>query len=692
MAQDQENSNWCNRLIKCWWLWGSFLVVCALVICLLLFPGTVFLAERWSAAIAVIDDLFVRVVGIIILMVGTIGLIRHLMSMCTVSGSKKPSRTTEVTTTHQGKGITRSVKKVFADGGTSGSDKKFKLDDIQAIIKYSSALVLGGAAFAASYPLDALDSAAEKLLSAPPASASVVLAKWVQVVSTEDCRVEPGASIEESYNSCPPVFQVRAVVRAPRGENRSACPRFDLLYRDGSVEAARKMSQRKPTSSAAEQAFEGIQVCTANIDQPRRVAALGFDIAGDISLPENWSKDHPPERIAMLGDTGCRKNDEQVCDDKEWPFRALARQVEKSNPDLIIHLGDYMYAKGVDDWAGWKYHFFGPAQRLLQNAPWVMVRGNHETCGVKKEGALGFHLFFGVGNDGDCGKNTEDGTYSNPTALAATYAVDISPKHRLIVADSTLAYLPDGKEECSINDDKACEYTKKALAPVGPMSKGKTTWLVTHVPPFALEWLEQKYTTSEHDGQYSRNTHGRCIQGFVSTTKCQEGDTLWRANGQDKLAGTERFPESTAMMRAVLRQQVEDSIDLSNTAMILAADRHQLQVVEANDTRPLAVVMGTSGVNLDSATGGEGIEQRCQENAHGCTFSTDPPPKKGWLRDDDTTKICTTVAFGHLDARYQKNGYALAFITHKAGPNDEGAQETDIPCSIPFVKDNKTEN
>jgi hypothetical protein len=31
-------------------------------------------------------------------------------------------------------------------------------------------------------------------------------------------------------------------------------------------------------------------------------------------------------------------------------------------------------------WDTWKADFFDPAQALLKAAPWVMVRGNHETC------------------------------------------------------------------------------------------------------------------------------------------------------------------------------------------------------------------------------------------------------------------------------------------------------------------------
>ncbi len=63
----------------------------------------------------------------------------------------------------------------------------------------------------------------------------------------------------------------------------------------------------------------------------------------DLPLPEG-----PIGRVAVIGDTGCRLNDwekkYQACNDPEaWPFAQVAEAVAAWDPDLIVHVGDYLY-------------------------------------------------------------------------------------------------------------------------------------------------------------------------------------------------------------------------------------------------------------------------------------------------------------------------------------------------------------
>ncbi|MEI9930068.1 MAG: metallophosphoesterase [Rhizomicrobium sp.] len=104
-----------------------------------------------------------------------------------------------------------------------------------------------------------------------------------------------------------------------------------------------------------------------------------------------------PQRILVIGDTGCRLKGSaiQPCNDaQQWPFSALARKAADLKPDLVIHVGDYLYRENAcpandagcqgtpfgDNWPTWAADFFTPAQPLLAAAPWVFVRGNHEDC------------------------------------------------------------------------------------------------------------------------------------------------------------------------------------------------------------------------------------------------------------------------------------------------------------------------
>jgi len=105
-----------------------------------------------------------------------------------------------------------------------------------------------------------------------------------------------------------------------------------------------------------------------------------------------------PQRIAVLGDTGCRIKGGTVqdCNDPgKWPFLRVAGEIAKLKPDLVIHVGDYLYRENAcpkkqtdacggspygDNWTTWDADFFSPAKSLLETAPLVLVRGNHEDC------------------------------------------------------------------------------------------------------------------------------------------------------------------------------------------------------------------------------------------------------------------------------------------------------------------------
>jgi hypothetical protein len=104
-----------------------------------------------------------------------------------------------------------------------------------------------------------------------------------------------------------------------------------------------------------------------------------------------------PRRIMVFGDTGCRIKGSviQDCNDpRQWPFPQIAPQAAKLKPDLVIHVGDYLYRESPcpdgdkrcagtpygDNWPAWAVDFFTPVAPLLASSPWVFVRGNHEDC------------------------------------------------------------------------------------------------------------------------------------------------------------------------------------------------------------------------------------------------------------------------------------------------------------------------
>ncbi|CAB5505508.1 Phosphoprotein phosphatase [Bathymodiolus thermophilus thioautotrophic gill symbiont] len=108
-------------------------------------------------------------------------------------------------------------------------------------------------------------------------------------------------------------------------------------------------------------------------------------------------------RVAILGDTGCRikKTSVQDCNDvKAWPFRELSASIASKTPDIILHVGDYFYretpcpkgnkgCKGSPsgyNWDTWNADWFTPASSLFQSAVIAFSRGNHENCSRAKNG------------------------------------------------------------------------------------------------------------------------------------------------------------------------------------------------------------------------------------------------------------------------------------------------------------------
>lgn len=213
--------------------------------------------------------------------------------------------------------------------------------------------------------------------------------------------------------------------------------------------------------------------------------------------------------IAVLGDTGCRlkgykidspKDEDhadeagkfQGCDDPaQWPFWQVSRTIAAAKPDLVIHVGDYFYrespcprreptCKGSPygkGWDSWKADFFGPAAPLFAAAPWIMTRGNHESC---KRGGAGYFRFL------DPALAT-DGKPPACIELIPHYTVTTGGKS-FIVLDST-----DADDNCR---KKTCSPAYKAE--FESMSPTPGTWLVSHRPVWGIQKKATLNDTLQH--------------------------------------------------------------------------------------------------------------------------------------------------------------------------------------------------
>jgi Calcineurin-like phosphoesterase len=172
----------------------------------------------------------------------------------------------------------------------------------------------------------------------------------------------------------------------------AACPSVD--FGNG--------AQMMQTRASAAQEYP-VLTCEAPVPSQARSAS----IAGlELPLPRP-----NPSRIVVLGDTGCRlkqgRSSElvQACNDPSaWPAAAVAAAAAAWKPDLILHVGDFLYRESPCpagnsgcsgspygyNWDSWNADFFSPEASLLAAAPWVLVRGDHESCDRAGEGWFRF--------------------------------------------------------------------------------------------------------------------------------------------------------------------------------------------------------------------------------------------------------------------------------------------------------------
>lgn len=192
-----------------------------------------------------------------------------------------------------------------------------------------------------------------------------------------------------------------------------------------------------------------------------------------------------PQRVLVLGDTGCRIKGTfvQACNDPlAWPFAGLAKAAAELKPDLVIHLGDYLYRESAcpagnagcagspygDNWDSWNADLFAPAAPLLTAAPWIVIRGNHEDC---QRAGPGFLRLLGP----------------EPFDPAAPCTQHLLP-YAVVAGEQAIAVMDNASaSDTSVDEASVAVYRGdfeilKALANVG---SGRELWLAAHRPIWA---------------------------------------------------------------------------------------------------------------------------------------------------------------------------------------------------------------
>jgi hypothetical protein len=202
---------------------------------------------------------------------------------------------------------------------------------------------------------------------------------------------------------------------------------------------------------------DAAQPDTQPADFPSRSCEVAWPTgAAEVQLGEQRLKRPAaePRHIVLIGDTGCRmKASEQAfqdCNDAaRWPYASVVRSAAAVAPDLVIHLGDLHYRESPcpadrpgcagSPWGygqdAWEADFFRPSLPLLAAAPWVFVRGNHESCG---RAGVGWFRYFDArpwSAQAACVMPAQDAA----AEFTEPYTVALSADTQLIVFDSAYA-------------------------------------------------------------------------------------------------------------------------------------------------------------------------------------------------------------------------------------------------------------
>jgi hypothetical protein len=283
------------------------------------------------------------------------------------------------------------------------------------------------------------------------------------------------------------IFTARAVTADPK------CP--DINLGTPASPAISPMTLRSPSKGKGD-----VLVCEKTI--PLGTTAVIIDGAS-LSVPNGM-----PHKIVIMGDTGCRLKEgdkPQDCNDiTRWPFAKIIESAAAWKPDLVIHVGDYHYreeecpegdlgCKGSvfgDNWKSWNQDFFSPASPLLSAAPWLFIRGNHETCDRAGNGWF---------------------RYLDPRPLPASCA-DRTPPYIIPLGGLTLFVL-----DSSNADDDAAKAVADYRAQLQSFPTVEHAWLLTHRPFWGFEPKNQnnQVLIKPRNATLQAAVQGKMPQGLV---------------------------------------------------------------------------------------------------------------------------------------------------------------------------------
>jgi hypothetical protein len=316
------------------------------------------------------------------------------------------------------------------------------------------------------------------------------------------------------------------VVLGPDGERIARvvteikdCP---ALFVDGHV---MEMQVRVPAGTAPLRATASKPELTKPSAFPATVCEAVIPAAAKHVSVHSWNLPLPPKvirRIVVIGDTGCRikaaDNAVQACNDpKAYPFAMVAEMAAKWKPDIVLHVGDYLYRENPcpDGSAGcqgspwgygldaWRADFLDPAKPLLAAAPWIMVRGNHESCNRAGQGWHRLLDAYPFSASQSCDDPADDvkGDFADP------FAVPLGQGAQIVNWDTSGA----GSKLFAADDPHTTAYSAN-ISRIAELAKTVPhTILTNHHPVLAVAAKTKK------DGTIEIGTSNKSLDALLAT-------------------------------------------------------------------------------------------------------------------------------------------------------------------------------
>lgn len=348
-----------------------------------------------------------------------------------------------------------------------------------------------------------------------------------------------------------------------------------------------------------------VMVCEALIEFDKSYQMNFAD--SSISLPMAKSD---MANIQVFGDTGCKSSD---CAEgtAAQPFKSLADSAVVDKPDVVLHMGDFNYrgtggqvgftikdgsgnltqqnewtydagddltsadqcgqgkggtfysqnaqnANRPDSWQYWHDDLFMSSQKLMQAAPWIVARGNHELC---SRAGPGYFYFLDPHSNLVKGQKQLSCPVPNPSKDALANSVQI-PNYTVSFKTLDIAVIDSANACDGFDNSPFAKVYKKVFKDLNQSVKksGNNTWMMTHRPIWGVQAFDgDKSTACTSANQYA------CINQMM----------------QDAIA---------ALPGKSLNK---------NISLVLSGHMHKFESVSFTEKgHPPGIIVGSSGVKL----------------------------------------------------------------------------------------------